>query len=195
MVPQIAQDAERRGRRLADDEPVRHVTHAGGRGGADRGAAGLDVGHPHRRGQRRRGVGDLAQELAQVAGEVVERTAGRRDVDEPEQRRAQLPVGRGQVHRPLVDRPERVAGARGKCRGQIGADLADRPLEVVLADRHAPLIVVPAHYRMLTARATTRPTVTSEAIDCALISHLAVEVSGIVSVGLKAVAFVSETYR
>jgi hypothetical protein len=48
---------------------------------------------------------------------------------------------------------------------------------------------------MLTARATTRPTVISEAIDCALISHLAVGVSGIVSVGLKAVAFVSETYR
>ena len=36
---------------------------------------------------------------------------------------------------------------------------------------------------------------TSEASDWPLISHLAMGVSGIVSVGEKAVAFVNETYR
>ncbi len=46
---------------------------------------------------------------------------------------------------------------------------------------------------MLTARATTKPTVTSAASACPLIIHLAVGVSGIVSVGLNAVAFVNET--
>src|SRR5436305_12845424 len=49
--------------------------------------------------------------------------------------------------------------------------------------------------RMLTARATASATVTNEASDCRLISHLAVAVSGIVSVGLNAVALVSEVYR
>ena len=42
--------------------------------------------------------------------EVVERAAGRDDVDEPEQRRAQLPVARGQLHRPGVERPHGMAG-------------------------------------------------------------------------------------
>ena len=46
---------------------------------------------------------------------------------------------------------------------------------------------------MLTARAITRPMVTSETSDCRLMSDFAVGVSGIVSVGLKAVALVSET--
>ena len=53
----------------------------------------------------------------------------------------------------------------------------------------------PAQPRMLTARATTRPTVTSAVSDWAAISHFAIGVSGIVSVGLKAVALVNETYR
>src|ERR1039458_3390916 len=47
---------------------------------------------------------------------------------------------------------------------------------------------------MLTARATTSPIVSSAVSACALISHLAVGVSGIVSVGLKAVALVNEVY-
>ena len=131
-VPQVAQHAEGRRRRLADDEPVGHVPHSGGRGGAERGPAGLDVGHPHRGGQRRRCVGNLAQVLAQVAGEVVERAAGRRDVDEPEQGGAQLPVPRGQVHGPLIDAPG-AGGARsretprpGRCRPR-GSSARGRP--------------------------------------------------------------------
>ena len=46
--------------------------------------------------------------------------------------------------------------------------------------------------RMLTARATTSPIVTSAVSDWALISHLAIAVSGIVSVGLNAVALVND---
>jgi len=48
---------------------------------------------------------------------------------------------------------------------------------------------------MFTARETTSPIVTSETTDCTPITHLAIGVSGIVSVGEKAVAFVSDTYR
>lgn len=47
--------------------------------------------------------------------------------------------------------------------------------------------------RMLTARAATRRTVTTESIDSAAINAFAARVNGIESVGLNAVAFVSET--
>lgn len=43
---------------------------------------------------------------------------------------------------------------------------------------------------MLTARATTSPTVTNATADCTIISSFAQRLSGIVSVGLKAVALV-----
>jgi len=49
--------------------------------------------------------------------------------------------------------------------------------------------------RMFTARETTSPIVTSETIDCTPMMLLAIGVSGIVSVGENAVAFVSDTYR
>jgi len=45
---------------------------------------------------------------------------------------------------------------------------------------------------MLTARAATRSTVTTESMDSAAINALASRVSGIESVGLNAVALVSE---
>ncbi len=48
---------------------------------------------------------------------------------------------------------------------------------------------------MFTARETIRPIVTSETSDWTPMMLLAVAVSGIVSVGEKAVALVSETYR
>ncbi len=47
---------------------------------------------------------------------------------------------------------------------------------------------------MFTARATTSPIVTSDTNACAPISAFAVCVSGIVSVGLNAVALVNDTY-
>ena len=46
---------------------------------------------------------------------------------------------------------------------------------------------------MFTARETISPIVTSETTDCTPMMLLAIAVSGIVSVGEKAVAFVSET--
>jgi len=48
---------------------------------------------------------------------------------------------------------------------------------------------------MLTARDTIRPIVTTETSDWMPMKLFAVGVRGIVSVGEKAVAFVSETYR
>jgi hypothetical protein len=57
---------------------------------------------------------------------------------------------------------------------------------VTLAD------VVRNQPRMFTARATTSPTVTSAATPCTAMTIFAVCVSGMVSVGLNAVAFVSE---
>jgi hypothetical protein len=47
--------------------------------------------------------------------------------------------------------------------------------------------------RMLTARAATSRTVIAESVDSAAINALARRVNGIESVGLNAVAFVSET--
>ena len=134
-VPQVSQHAERRRRRLADDEPVRHVLDPGRGGGADRGARGAVVGHPHRRRERRRRVRHLAQELPQVAGEIVERPAGGRDVDEPEQGGLQLLVGRREVHRALVERPaadgERSTGTRtpGRSRSRGSSARAPRDRE------------------------------------------------------------------
>ena len=46
--------------------------------------------------------------------------------------------------------------------------------------------------KMFTARETTTATVTSDARDCSIINNLAHAVRGIVSVGLKAVAFVND---
>ena len=46
---------------------------------------------------------------------------------------------------------------------------------------------------MFTARAATRRMVTAESVDSAAINVLAGRVSGIASVGLNAIAFVSET--
>ncbi len=48
---------------------------------------------------------------------------------------------------------------------------------------------------MFTARETINPIVTSDTSACTPIVPFAVGLSGIVSVGEKAVAFVSDTYR
>ncbi len=52
-----------------------------------------------------------------------------------------------------------------------------------------------AYLRMLTARATTRATVIREMADCNNMIILAQRVRGMVSVGLKAVALVKDTYK
>jgi hypothetical protein len=68
------------------------------------------------------------------------------------------------------------------------------------AELHAPMsLAAPTlarqdpHARMFTARATTRPIVTSEISDCMSISIFAIGLSGIVSVGLNALALVNDT--
>lgn len=52
-----------------------------------------------------------------------------------------------------------------------------------------------AHCKIFTARETIRPSVTNETSDWIPITIFARGDSGIVSVGLNAVAFVSDTYR
>ena len=73
---------------------------------------------------------------------------------------------------------------RSRCGNRHGT--ARRPIRLVGGDRYL---------RMLTARATTRATVIRETADCSNMIIFAQRVSGIVSVGLKAVALVKETYR
>ena len=48
---------------------------------------------------------------------------------------------------------------------------------------------------MFTARETISPIVTSDTSDCTPITIFAIGLSGIVSVGENAIAFVSDTYR
>ena len=53
----------------------------------------------------------------------------------------------------------------------------------------------PRYLKMLTARAVTSSTVMHEIADSESMSSLAQRLSGIASVGLKAIEFVNETYR
>ena len=69
-----------------------------------------------------------------MAGEVVERAAGGDDVDEPEQRRPQLLIAGGELHRPRVQGAQRLAGARRERGGQGLADAAQ-----LVAHRRLPL--------------------------------------------------------
>jgi hypothetical protein len=125
VLPEVLEHARRLARGLADDEAVRHVLHAGRRGGAERLAPGPGLRHPHRDLQRRRAVVDLVEEAAEVAREVVERAAGGDDVDEAEQRRPEVGVLRGEVHRLVVDRLQRVAARPRQRRGEIAPDRDD----------------------------------------------------------------------
>jgi len=78
--------------------------------------------------------------------------------------------------------PQTITGST--CGNRHGT--ARRPIRLVAGGRYL---------RMLTARATTRATVIRETADCSSMIIFAQRVSGIVSVGLKAVALVKETYR
>jgi len=86
------------------------------------------VAHAHGDAEARRRLVDLAQEAREVAGEVLERAAGRHDVDEAEQRGLELGVLGGQIHGLVVERAERVAlrGHRGR---EAGPDVAQLRLE------------------------------------------------------------------
>ena len=115
-------------RRLADDEAVRHVAHPGRGGRPERGSSRAGAGHPHRRLDRGRALVDLLQVLGQMPREVVERAAGRRHVDEAEQRGSQLGVLGGELHRLLVEGTQRIA----RSRGEGGVDRAPHTLKIPL---------------------------------------------------------------
>ncbi len=131
VVPEAAERRDRGGGILADDEAVGHVPDPGGAGGAERRAPGLRVAHPHRRPQRRRAPVDLLEVAGQVGGEVVERAAGGHDVDEAKERRAQLGVLGGELHRAVVERLERVAAMGWERPGQRAPRALDLALERV----------------------------------------------------------------
>jgi hypothetical protein len=87
-----------------------------------------------------------------------------------------------------------AGGAWRSCGGQAIVLAAWRTLRgpeddaVALVERH-----LSGYDRMLTARAATRRMVIAESVDSAAINVLAGRVSGMESVGLKAIEFVSET--
>ena len=129
VLPELAQHPQRVARRLADDEAMGHVTDAGGGRQPERPRSRLRVRHSHRRVERRRALVHLAQERAQVTGEILQRAAGRHDVDEPKQRRAKLGVSRGELHRLLVQRLDRMASRRRERVRELATDALDLPLE------------------------------------------------------------------
>ena len=95
--------SQRLARRLADDEAVRHVAHAGGGRGSQRLAPGGVAGEPHRGVDRRRALRHLVEVGDQVRAQVIDGTAGGRHIDEPKQRRPELRVLGGELHRLLVE--------------------------------------------------------------------------------------------
>ena len=101
---------------------MRHVTDTGDGGQAERPSARLGARHPHRRIERGRPLVDLVEQRGEVAGEGVERSARRDDVDEPEERRPELGVARSEIDRLVVDRPDRMVGVRRERLRQRAAD-------------------------------------------------------------------------
>ena len=114
----------------------------------------------------------------------------------PYARRCRLPTRRttGEVvpeasMTPFRQDPRKVGHPDDLC---VGAQPSvDHPAGVAACWPGPP----PPYFRMLTARAATSPIVSSDTSDCRPISSLARGVSGIVSVGLNAVADVSDTNR
>ena len=134
-VPQAAQLADCLLGRLACDEAVRHVADTGGDRRSERHSSRLGVAGLHRHLERRRAVVNLPGEGSEVLGEIVERVARRRDVDEPEERRAELGVLGREPHRALVDRSQRVPCGRWKAVDELTTDRADLGLQPRLVNR------------------------------------------------------------
>jgi len=84
-----------------------------------------------------------------------------------------------------------VPGVCGRGRRQPGGVVPEGEAGPAPGGRRDPGLS--GQLRMLTAREITRATVSSEASDCSIISSFAHGVSGMVSVGLNAVALVNET--
>ena len=92
--------------------------------------------------------------------------------------------------------PQEAAGRAGSRRLLSGPVCRDRSQGRLpanwLAGLRARLLAFPApgYFKMLTARATIRATVTMETADCKVMASLAQRDSGITSVGLNAAALV-----
>ena len=135
VLPQVAQVAERRLRRLADDEAVRHVLDARRpRPGPARAAPpwSCPSSSPPRSAAAARSTS--SRKRGQMAREVVEVARRGHDVDEAEQRGLELGVRRGEVHRLVVDRLQRVAGGRKRA-GEPLAHLEQFALQRRSVDR------------------------------------------------------------
>src|SRR5947209_8764746 len=75
-----------------------------------------------------------------------------------------------------------------------GGPRAGTHAEIRTAQRPGSTAEPASQLKMFTARASTSATVSSAAPDCTVIRTFAIGVSGIVSVGLNAVAFVNDVY-
>ena len=64
-----------------------------------------------------------------MAGEIVQRPARGHHVDEPEQRRLELAIAGGKLHRARVQRAHRMPGARRKRGSDLAADAVDLALQ------------------------------------------------------------------
>ncbi len=129
-APELAARLGGGGRR---DEPVRHVADPARNCGAQRESPGLGVRRPHCRGERRWRLLDVLREFGEVGGEVVQIPAGRRYIDQPEERGPKLRVLGREPHRALVERRDRPAGGGGKLSDDRGSDLMDLSLQVAIA--------------------------------------------------------------
>ena len=129
VLPQVAQVAQRRLRRLADDEALRHVLArraAAASPSARRPAFELPIRIATLIDGGR--LVDLAEEAGEVAREVVEVAGRGHDVDEAEQRGLELGVRGREVHRLVVHRLQRVARGGQRAR-QALPDLEQLALE------------------------------------------------------------------
>ncbi len=130
-----------------------------------------------------------------------------RDDRSPEVRRLELvdrAAALGKLDSHQGSSPESDHGAQeagiGRSGGARQRDLLQSLMQHDLVDEFLlsihPLVLGAGHRlpqpRMFTAREITTATVTNDASDCSIINNLAQAVSGIVSVGLKAVALVKD---
>ena len=107
--------------------------------------------------------------------------------------RQPLPVGASATHADEGGRDCEIRCELSRIEQRVrscDASLSSVPLSRCLTG--LPARAVRGYGRMFTARAVTSSTVSAESVDSAAISSLAGRVSGIASVGLNAVALVSD---
>lgn len=128
-LPQLAQHRLGVAGIAANDEAMGHMPDAGCGGCAEYRATRPCVGDAHGRLQRHVALLELSEETHEVLGQVVERAAGRYDVDEAKQRGPEFLVARRQLHGPIVEHVERPACRAGKRLEETAADRVDLSLQ------------------------------------------------------------------